>query len=177
MKAYIFSIGEPTVELTDWSLKRLGFKTVRVHNPDTSLWAKLRWLYNHESEDFLRVDGDIICNKNVLKLEPQDNCWWHQAYGWDWFRQDIAPISINWVKKEALPYLRNNIDKFELAERPESQMFRLDEFHNPRRCEVYNIVGGLHGWGQNSLDRVKEAKERRGQGEAYDFELAERLNQ
>lgn len=175
-KAYIFSIGEPTVELTDWSLKRLGFETVRVHNPDTSLWTKLKWLYNHETEDFIRVDGDIIVNRNILKLEPQDNCWWHCGLGWDWLKQDLNPISIHWVKKEALPYLKKNIDKFENAERPETEIFRIEEFINPRRCEVYNLICGLHGWGQKEFERAKGNKDRRGQSEDYDFELAEKLS-
>ena len=174
MKAYIFSMGEPTLQLCEWSLKRQGFETVVVHNPETTFWSKLKWVYEHADDDFLRVDADIVCNKNIKKLEPQDNCWWHQCFGWDWYAQDVLPISINWIKKESLSYLRTNIDRFENAERPESQMFRLDEFHNPRRCEVYNIIGGLHGYGQKDIDRVRETKERRKQ-KGYDFELASAL--
>lgn len=173
MKAYIFSIGEPTTELCKWSLDRLGFETVVVSNNDTSLWSKLKYIYNHVNDDFLRIDADIICNKNVLKLEPQDNCWWHQCYGWDWYAQDLNPIGINWIKKECLPALRSNIEQFENAERPESQMFRLGEFHNPRRCEVHNIIGGLHGYGQSDLDRIIETKKRRNQD--YDWELVKAL--
>lgn len=175
MKAYIFSIGEPTTELCKWSLERQGFETMIVYNPDTSLWTKLKWLYNHVDEDFLRVDADVICNTNVKKLEPQDNCWWHTGMGFDWLKQDINSISIHWIKKQALSYLRANIGKFENAERPETELFRLEEFQNPRRCETYNVMTGLHGYKQGDLNRVKESKERRGQ--PYDFELVERINQ
>jgi hypothetical protein len=174
MKAYIFSIGEPTLQLCEWSLKRLGFETIIIFNPETTLWAKLKYIYSHEKDDFLRVDADIIVNRNVLKLEPKDQCWWHQSFGYDWFSQDIKPISVNWIKKEAIPYLKNSIEQFENAERPESQMFRLEEFHSPRRCEVYNLMCGLHGWNQKDIDRVQETKERRRQDD-YDFELVKAI--
>lgn len=174
MRAYIFSIGESTAELAEWAVKRLGFNTTVVYNPDTSFWTKLRWLYSHETDDFLRIDADTIVNKNLLKLEPQDNCWWHQCYVWDWYSQDIGVAGINWVKKEAISYLRQHIDKFENAERPESQMFRLDEFHHPRRCEVYNLLCGLHGYGQRDIERIKATKERRKQ-EHYDWPLIDAI--
>ena len=173
MKAYIFSIGEPTVKLSQWSLERLGFQVVVIHNPDTSLWAKLKWLYSHEKEDFIRVDGDIIVNRNILKLEPQDNCWWHCGLGYDWYHQDIGAISVHWVKQQALPYLKTNIDKFENAERPETELTRIEEFMNPRRFETYNLMCGLHGWNQKDIDRVEETKNRRGQ--EYDFELVKAI--
>lgn len=169
MKAYIFSIGEPTVAMCEWSLKRQGFEVVIVHNPNTSLWSKLKWVYNHEKEDFLRVDGDIICNLNIKKLEPQDNCWWHCSLGYDWYLQDINAISIHWIKKQAIPYLRENVDRFENSERPETELSRIEEFQHPRRYETYNLMCGLHGFNQKDIDRVRETKERRGQD--YDFEL------
>lgn len=175
MKAFLFSIGEPTAELSEWSLERQGFDVTVVYNPDTSLSSKLKWLYNHVDEDFIRVDADVICNLNLMKLEPHDNCWWHCAYGWDWNKMDIGSISVHWVKQEALPYLRKGILRFENAERPETELSRIEEFMNPRRYETYNVMCGIHGWGQRDINRVKETKLRRGQ-EDYDFELVEKLN-
>lgn len=175
MKAYIFSIGESTTELCNWSLQRLGYETVVVSNPETTLHSKLKWLYNHETEDFLRVDADVIVNKKIKDLEPNDNCWWHQAWVWDWYKQDLGVVGVNYIKRDALPYLRRNIDTFVAAERPETEMFRLPEFHNPRRCEVYNIIVGLHGWGNRDLQRVFETKARRGQD--YDWQLITKINE
>ena len=175
MMAYVFSVGEPTTDISIWSLERLGLSVKLIENSETSLWEKLDWLYHNVDEDFIRVDADCIVNKNVLKLEPRDNCWWHQSWCWGWHKQDLVPSSVGYVRKEALMALRQNIEQFKDAERPESQMFRLDEFHHPRRCEVYNIVTGLHGYGQDqaNISRVKRAKARRQQD--YDWELSERI--
>ena len=56
-------------------------------------------------------------------------------------------------------------------------MWRLPEFNGPRRCVTVTKVMGLHGFAQTDIERVKQTKERRGQLENYDFELAERLTE
>lgn len=173
--AYITSIDEPTTNLCEWSLVRQGYE-VKVLNDSRTLAEKLKAIYNAVDDDFIRVDADIIVNKNVKKLKPEDNCLWHQSMGWDWHSQELKPISVQYIKKEALPILRANIDKFMTAERPESQLFRLDEFCNPRVCEVTGIITGLHGYKCNDVERVKTQKQRRGQIDNYDFELSERIN-
>jgi hypothetical protein len=179
MRAIVFSIGETTTELCKWSLERLGLEVTVMENENTTLWHKLKHLYNHMDEDIIRVDADIVCNQNVLKLieeaQASEETWWLQSTGWDWYHQELAPMSVSYIKKVALPFLRSSIEPFRKAERPESQMFRLDEFHNPRRCFVSPTITGLHGYGQNDLGRVKDQKRRRKQ--TYDWELIEKIIQ
>ena len=173
MNAYITSIGEPTTDLCEWSLKRLGFTTIVIQN-DSTLWSKLRHIFSVEREDFLRVDADVVCNKNVLELVKQDN-WWYQAQTFDWFKQDTTDGGIQFIKKECIPIVNKHMLEAEKQERPESYLYRLDEFHNPRRCETFNKICGMHGYGQNDTERVKATKRRRGQFDNYDWELAEKL--
>lgn len=175
MIAFVTSIGEATTDLCVWSLERQGFVVELVQN-NSSLAEKLKLIYDRANEDFLRVDADIITNKNASKLEPADGCLWHQSMGWDWYSQELKPISVQYIKKEALPVLRSNINAHLRDERPESAMFRLEEFHNPRVCEVTDTITGLHGYKGSDFDRVKQQKIRRGQIDKYDFELAERIN-
>lgn len=173
MKAYVFSIGEPTTELCVWSLERLGFEVV-LWQDNSRLWDKLRRLYFEAEADFVRADADCVFNKNVLKLEPTDACVWHKGKVWDWYRQDLSYCGIHWIKQEAIHVLRANIDKFEKAERPETMMNRLAEFHNPRIANSCNLICGLHGYKQGDIQRVKDTKLRRNQD--YDWELYERIN-
>lgn len=175
MKAWITSIGEPTTDLCRWSLERLGFE-VEVLESDSLLGNKLKWIYDHSDEDFLRIDADVVPNKNVLRLiKDQPNAWWVQGQVYDWYAQSVINGGVQVIRKVAIPFLRDEIYRHIRAERPETEMYRLEQFHNPRRCLSSEIVCGVHGWGQNDLDRVKETKLRRSQYENYDWELAERM--
>jgi hypothetical protein len=178
MKAYVTSIGEPTTELCKWSLERQGIDVEVVKGSD-SFNAKLEYIYHEADSDFLRVDADVIVNRNVSQLIEQcpEDIWWWQSMSFDWWRQDIGYAGVQYIKKQCLPILRKHISEVQHLDRPESLMYRLEEFHNPRRCESSTIVCGLHGWGQNDLDRVKAIKEKRHQMANYDFELARRLNE
>lgn len=177
MKAYVTSTGEPTTELCKWALERQGFEVVLIEGKD-SFNRKLRTIYNDADDDFIRVDADVIVNKNVHKLisECPEEVWWWQSMSFDWWQMDIGYAGVQYIKKECLPILREKIEGSLHIDRPESQMYRLPEFHNPRRCEGSGIVCGLHGYGQNDMERVKKLKEYRGQLANYDFELAERVS-
>ena len=181
IKAIVTSIGEPTTELCVWSLERNGFKVKLIENPGTTLAEKLKLIYATTDENFLRVDADVIVNKNctpnaIRALHQDENIWWQQFLTYDWFKQDLTWGGVQYIKKQVLPILNANIDKFLTAERPESQMYRLDEFDNPRRCVGVDICMGLHGYGIKNIKRVIETKQRRNQFYDYDFELAEKLN-
>lgn len=183
MKAYVTSIGEPTTDLCVWSLERNGFAVYLLDAPHASLAEKLKWIYeDRPGENFIRVDADVIVNRYITPqfievYVDNDDTWWTQFITYDWYKQDTTYGGIQFIKKEALPALRNNIDKFINAERPESQMYRLDEFDNPRRCVTFEgRIMGLNGYAQTDLDRVIETKRRRKQLDNYDFELVERLN-
>lgn len=192
MLAVVTSIGEPTTDLCIWSLQRNGFTVKVIRDPYSSLWEKLKHIYIGTDEDFLRVDADVIPNRKVTAsyLEKQEyvydlqtvnpahsTAWWLQFSAYDWFQQDVMHGGIQFIRKEALPALRAHVDEFERAYRPETYLYRLEEFTNPiRRCVAVNVVAGLHGFAQTDIERVKDTKERRGQMGNYDFELAERLN-
>lgn len=177
MKAYIFSIGEPTTELCCWQLKRLGFEVV-LYKDELSLWHKLKRLYTEADEDFVRVDADIIPNNNIKELISQTNpqYWWYHSMGWDMYANDIRPISVAYIKKQAIPIARKHIDEAKGELRPETYIFRLPQFDNPRRAITANIITGLHGYhqGEPNNKRVRNMKEKRGQN--YDWELFDKVD-
>lgn len=175
MKAFVTSIGEPTTDLCVWSLERLELE-VELIQDDTPLAYKLEKIYNLAESSFIRVDADIVPNQNVLELtEYHPTAWWVQGKCFGWYAQSLINGGVQFIRTPAIPYLRKAIKKHLKAERPESQMYRLPEFHDPRRCVASDIVCGLHGWNQNDLERVKEVKRRRGQYENYDWDLVERM--
>jgi hypothetical protein len=187
MKAVITSIGESTTELAIWALARNGFDVV-VYKSSSSLWDKLKSCYGDLDEDFIRVDADVVVNancnpENVTKLYVEEYAQsgtavpcWVQYKTYDWYKQDITHGGVQLIKKEALPVLRLHIQEARYLERPESYMFRLGEFHNPRRCLTQDVIMGLNGYAANDLERVKATKQRREQYENYDWELHERLS-
>lgn len=175
MQAFVTSIGEPTTDLCIWSLERQGYDVKLVKGTD-SLASKLEYIYHEAQDNFIRVDADIIVNRHIKELELPLNVWWLQASCFGWYSQDIIEGGIQYVGKQCLPILRDRVHECLEKERPETYMYRLAEFHNPRRCVSSEIVCGIHGWGQTDIARVKAVKQRRGQMDNYDFELAEVLN-
>lgn len=177
MKAYITSIGEPTTKLCVEQLSE-RFEVILLEN-NTTLWEKLKWIYYSETEDFVRVDADVVPNKNLtaefVRSLARNDIWWVQFLTFDWFKQDVTHGGVQFIKAEAIPHLRKHVEEAINKERPESYLYRLAAFHEPRRCESHPVVMGLHGY-KNDLQRVIEVKTRRNQLANYDFELAERLN-
>lgn len=177
-RAYVTSIGEPTTELCVWSLERQGYDVTLVQDPYSSLATKLQEIYKHADTDFLRVDADVIPNRNVSTLSQYEpDAWWVQGQCFGWQAQDLVYGGVQFIRKEALPALRANIEDHLKDERPETAMFRLPEFHEPRRCVSVQVVCGLHGWGQKDQVKIKQTKERRGQSANYDWALVERMNE
>jgi hypothetical protein len=187
MIAYVTTIGEPTTDLCVWSLKRNGFD-VKIIDGQDSLASKLKRIYKEANEldcDFVRVDADIIVNRNftpeaISKIEKEDylqNAWWLQFVTFDWYKLDTSH-SMSYIKKQAVPYLNQVIDKFQDNIRPETESSRIYQFYNPRRFETYDKqIMGIHGYGIKNIKPVIKLKANRGQSDLYDFELAERLNQ
>lgn len=178
MKAYVTSIGEPTTELCVWSLERNGFKVYLMKNAETTLWDKLKSIYENADEDFVRVDADVIVNQSftpkMLKQLIDAKIWWWQFQCFDWFRQNIGYGGIQYIYQEALPALRENIEAARYDERPETSLSRIREFYEPRRFDTVEGIYGLHNY-KNDIKRVRKTKERREQ-KGYDWQLAERLN-
>jgi hypothetical protein len=184
MKAYVTSIGEPTTDLCKWSLERNGFEVIMLKD-DSTLWAKLKRIYDIADEDFVRVDADIIVNRNftpgnlktIERIDYLQQAWWIQFVAYDWYKQDICH-TLSYIKKEALPVLRTNVVRFKDDLRPETQVSRVAELHNPRRMETYaDQLMGIHGYGISNTKPVMKLKAERGQSHLYDFELAQRLNE
>jgi hypothetical protein len=180
MIAYVTSVNEPTTDVCVWSLERNGFEVILLKS-DSTLHDKLSTIYKTATEDFLRVDADIIVNRNMTprlltELSDNKNIWWWQFVVYDWFKQDVSN-SLAFIKKEALEALRNNIDRFNKDIRPETRSSRIDELCTPRRLETYTEkIMGIHGYGTKNLEPVKDLKKARKQMDIHDFELMERLN-
>lgn len=181
MKAFVTSTGEPTTELCVWALKRQGFDVVLLKS-DSSLAEKLKDIYNFADDDFIRIDADIIVNKNftidlIDELKNDDKIWWWQFNTFDWYKQDISN-SIAFIRKEALPALRKNINNFQDNIRPETESSRIKELNKPRRMKTYtDEIIGIHGYGIKDIKPVIKLKAERGQSHLYDFELAKRLGE
>ncbi|TAL08185.1 MAG: hypothetical protein EPO02_13440 [Nitrospirae bacterium] len=181
MKAYVTSIGEPTRELCIWALQRNGFDTFSISGNE-SLAEKLKYIYDQVDDDFVRIDADVIVNKSFTPemlgwvQAKNHDIWWWQFTLFDWFKLDIAH-NTSFIKKEAIPALRANIEKFMHKNRPETEMSRIKEFYEPRRFETYqDEIIGLHGY-KCDTESAKKLKHIRNQQDLYDFEMAERLNQ
>lgn len=181
MKAFITSIGEPTTDLCLWALQRNGFETMLIQDASTSLWEKMKSIYEMADDDFVRIDADVIVNKEFTPkmlswlLAKNSDCWWWQFTMFDWFKLDIAH-GTSFIKKEAIPILRANIEKAMNDNRPETAMSRIKEFYEPRRFETYkDEIIGLHGY-RGDIAAAKKLKHIRNQQALYDFEMAERLN-
>lgn len=174
MRAFVFSIGESTTELCVEQLEKFGFDVV-LWQDSTPLWKKLYKLYWQPDEEIVRVDADIIPNENILELiNIDDDCWWHCASGWDLYKNDIAPISIHYMKQEALVAARDYISRGKDELRPETYVWRSRPFMQPRRCEVVPLVCGIHGYGQkDQAERIKTMKSLRNQ--PYDWDFIEKM--
>lgn len=180
MIAYVTSIGEKSAELCMWSLERNGFQVLLDDDPTTTLAKKLKVIYHSAEDDFVRVDADVIPNRNLnfhlLEEFNDPEIWWYQFMTFDWYQQNIGYGGVQYIKKEALPYLRENIGKHLSDDRPETAMTRLKDFYEPRRFKSEDIVMGMHNY-KNDMKRVAAVKANRGQSSSYDFELARRIEE
>ena len=177
MNAFITTIGEPTTDLCEWSLTRNGFDVTIISGHDT-LAKKLERIYNMATTDFLRVDADIIVNRfmNPDQLyELGEEVWWWQFLTFDWFKQDTTH-SMAFIRQPAIHALKKNIGRFSKSLRPETEVSRIDELHNPRRMDTFDKqIMGIHGYA-NDLESARVVKQSRLQTDLYDFELAQELN-
>lgn len=180
MIAYVTSMNEPTTALCKKQLENNGFK-VFVLNENETLAQKLKRIYEADVKgSFLRVDADIIVNRNMtpelLNSLDQTDIWWWQFITFDWYKQDVSN-SLAYISDKALPALRVNINSRLDSLRPETDMSRIPELFNPRRFKTYTKkIMGIHGYGIKDIEPVKELKKARGQYNDYDFELVEELN-
>lgn len=177
VKAYIFSIGEHTTDLCVDLMNKYGFETHLIYNETSSLWDKLKYFYTValETDDdvFVRVDADIIPNKNVNKLVKSFNYGWSCASGYDWYKQDRGAISIHVMDRATIKKCLEHIEEAKDKVRPETYLWRLDSV-NPSTRVIEDYSCGVHGYGQQKhRARIKALKDSRGQ--SYDWDLVERI--
>lgn len=173
MRAYVFSIGEKTTDLCCELMREYGFEVI-LYQDQTSLWEKLKRFYTEalgtKSDAFVRIDADIIPNRNVLKLQSKG---WSCAVGFDWYKQDRGAISIHMMTRPIIEQCLEHIEEAKDKIRPETYLWRLPEV-NPWTYIVDEFSCGIHGYGQkNHRNRIKDLKYNRGQ--KYDWELIERI--
>lgn len=182
MRAFVTSVGEPTTELCVWALERNGFDVVLLESK-SSLADKLSDIYKMANEDFLRVDGDVIVNRDcnfetIVKAQAKlPDAWWIQFMCWGWFSQKLIYGGVQFITWEALNDLRANASEAASHNRPETYLSRIKAFYNPRRFESYDLALGIHGYGIKDLKPIIRQKAERGQSDKYDFELAQRMNE
>lgn len=174
MKAIVFSIGEPTTNLCVEALKRQNLE-VEVYNDGSRFTEKYkRLMTENQDSEFLRVDADIIVNHRINEYLEQAKDW-SCAYGWVWWQQDLAPISVMYYSKPIVEIIKKHLyDKdFLKTSRPEQYMWSLPELKG--RIHKINVPLGIKGYGIRSLNPVKERKANRGQ--EYDWRWIEKVNE
>lgn len=173
MRCYVFSIGEKTTDLCCELMKEYGFDVV-LYKDQTSLWEKLIRFYSEaiasKDEYALRIDADIIPNRNVLKL---DGIGWQCASGFDWYSQDRKAISIHVMHRDVIAMCLENIYAAKDEVRPETYLWRMPEI-NPFTSIQSDFNCGIHGYAQkDQRDRIKKLKHVRNQ--PYDWDLLDRI--
>lgn len=174
MKAFVFSIGEKTTDLCCELMKQYGYEVVLLKDPNTSLWEKLKEFYvqalSSNEQEFIRIDADIIPNRNVLRLE---NTGWECASGYDWYKQDRGAISVHLMDRTVIDLCYRKIADAEQMVRPETFLWRQPDV-NPLTSIRWDFSCGLHGYGQqDQRKRIQELKQSRNQ--QYDWDLVERI--
>lgn len=175
MKAYLTTIGEKTTGICKSQLERYGFEVILL-DLNRPWIEKYRHFISIADEDCLRIDSDVIVNKNIKKVFTDS--WPEQLLVgfelFDFYKNDISSGSPVFYKKEALDIMKKNIDKISKL-RPETSMSRLPEL-NPYYVVDKTIVG-MHGFFQDAttIARAYCNKEARGQLEHYDFELVYKI--
>lgn len=173
MKAFVFSIGEKTTDLCCELMKEYGFEII-LFQDDTTLWEKLKRFYTEalqtKSDAFVRIDADIIPNRNVLKLQTRG---WTCASGFDWYSQDRKAISIHMMTRPIIEKCLEHIEEAKHEVRPETYLWRLPEVNEWTNIED-SFNSGIHGYGQlDHRERIMELKHIRNQD--YDWKLLDRI--
>lgn len=190
IKAYLFSVGEKTTELSKWSLERLGFEVILIQDPKTTLSQKYsQFIKMHVGDEWVvRCDADIIVNRHfkteverIIKL-PQGDFWWWQFRVFCFLKQEVIGNTPMLMRREVFDYAKaKGYDKVMFANelRPETALFR-DHIINPHTITMpEGQVVGMHGWGQSKEDimRVMEMKNKRRQLHNWDLKLTRRINE
>ncbi len=190
IKAYLFSIGESTTEISKWSLERLGFEVVLIEDPKTSFSEKYEQFLKMAKEDggwVVRTDADIVHNKHfgreidtIRKEIPHSQIIWWQFPLYCCLRHEIIRGAPMFMSPKVIRFGQKfKNDFFRKANRPETKFYRQKEINQycaVREMESYQVAG-LHGYAQNEEDvqRVLVQKNKRNQLQDWDLKIIERL--
>ncbi len=178
MKAYVTSCGEKTTEVCIERLERFGFQI--IHDDRKIPWhEKYKYFIEHFEDwddDILRVDADVILNKNILKSEPlRSSILMAQFQVFDFYQNDVLTGQPVWYSKKVFPIIKSHLHQLD-EKRPETWAWRLADV-NPHTISFNGLVG-MHGFFQDeqTMKRAEDNKNMRGQEGRYDFELAKKLS-
>lgn len=189
IKAYLFSKGETTTDLAEWSLKRLGFDVLVYRDERSTLYKKYQLFIqdalNTSDEVFIRADADVIVHKNFLKLldffkdKTIENLWWVNGKAFCFHRFELVDTAPMIISRKALEAAQNHMHKFEHSSRPETELTRIPDFFFPRRFLATDIFTGIHGLKQSpvDIDRVLAQKRERNQLKDWDWDLLNKLKE
>lgn len=202
IKAYLFSIGESTTELSKWAMERLGFKVVVLYDPKTTLSQKyeqfLKLAHEDNTEWVIRLDADVIVNKhflNEVKMithfgggkqaeEKKDKVLWWQFPTYCMLKQKMNHGSPMLMHKDIIAYGYKEHKKYFFRDesRPETAFWRETQInlHTETRKLAEGVYVGIHGYQQYPQDiaRVLLQKHHRRQGHIYDDEeLIKRISE
>lgn len=180
MKAYVTSIGEKTTDICVEQLEKFGFEVVLLDKMESweSKYKRFIRMAHESNEDCIRVDADVIVNKNIKKVfedvEREDNYLITSYNLYDLYRNGIFEGSPILYTKKAIGII-NRYHMMLHPNRPESSACRLDRI-NPHKYHDETIVG-MHGFGSDkeTIMRAKQNKIDRKQIELFDFELVDKL--
>ena len=141
-------------------------------------WAeKYSRFLNEAKEDCVRIDADIIPNKNIQKIMAYEN------YGepllvqfktYCFYKNELSE-GVMFYSKELLEMAKKM--SFVFGSRPETEFWRNKEIFPYTKTDL--AICGIHGFFQSNdnMDRSLERKIKRGQVEMYDFELVKKIRE
>lgn len=147
MKTYLCSIGEKTTSICKWQLERFGYEVIMLDEKEPWL-DKYKKFLSLAKEDCLRIDADIIPNKNIEVFNNKD-LFLTKAYVYDFYKNNIWPISPVYYSKEVLDYFKDK--EIKDLNRPETYLWRLIN----KKTNVIDKVVGIHGFFQEKIDMIR----------------------
>lgn len=175
MKLYLTSVGEKTTEVAKWQAERLGFEVVLLDKVEPWIDKYKRFIDMAQGEDCLRMDADVILNKNIKQfILPDEKILIAQFHTFDFYKNDVSITSPVWYSKKSLKIIKDNLGKLDIN-RPEASAWRLENI-NDYTYTSYMVVG-MHGFFQDkeTIDRAIKNKTERKQIEEYDFWLVDKI--
>ena len=174
MKAFVCSVGERTTHICCEQLKRFGFEVVLLDGKEH--WIdKYKRFISIANEECLRIDADIIPNRNIQLVGREDkNLPMIQYKLYDFYKNDITIGNPILYRKKALDMIKANTDKLEVGRTETSAWRRIV-------IETYtsDLIVGIHGFAQDkeTMERAKKHKIDRGHLKKYnyDFDLAYKI--